>query len=155
MDEPAPDLPEGTLESEFERLLEELRVALPGVQILFAFLLTVPFASRFEKVTLLQKDAYLATLIATFAASACLIAPTSYHRLRFRRHSDPERMVLTANVLAIVGLAFLAVALTSAVLFVTDFLFGRTTSVAVTALCGLLLLGLWYALPLSRFLAKR
>src|SRR5918995_171995 len=155
MEEPAQDLPEGTLESEFERLLEELRIALPGVQILFAFLLTVPFAGRFEDVTSLQKDAYLATLIATFTASACLIAPTSYHRLRFRRHTDPERMVLTANVLAIVGLAFLAVALTSAVLFVTDFLFGRTTSVTVTAICGLLVLGLWYALPLSRFLATR
>jgi uncharacterized protein DUF6328 len=155
MDEPAPDLPEGTLESELEHLLEELRIALPGVQILFAFLLTVPFASRFDQVSPLQEDAYLATLLATFAASACLIAPTSYHRLRFRRHSDPERMVLTANVLAIAGLAFLAVALTSAVLFVTDFLFGRTTSVTVTALCGLVLLGLWYALPLSRFLARR
>jgi hypothetical protein len=155
LDELAPDLPEGTLESELEHLLEELRIALPGVQILFAFLLTVPFASRFDRVSPLQEDAYLATLLATFAASACLIAPTSYHRLRFRRHSDPERMVLTANVLALAGLAFLAVALTSAVLFVTDFLFGHTTSATVTSLCGLLLLGLWYALPLSRFLAKR
>ena len=155
MDEPAPDLAEGTLESELEHLLEELRIALPGVQILFAFLLTVPFASQFDKVTPFQEDAYLATLVATFAASACLIAPTSYHRLRFRRHSDPERMVLTANVLAIAGLACLALALTSALLFVTDFLFGRATSVALTTAGGLLLLGLWYALPLSRFLAKR
>jgi hypothetical protein len=151
---PPQDLPE-PLESELEQLLQELRVALPGVQILFAFLLTVPFANRFEQVTPLQEDAYLATLIATFAASVCLIAPTSYHRLRWRRHTEPERMVVTANVLALVGLAFLAVALTSAVLFVTDFLFGRGTSVTVTALCGVLLLGLWYALPLSRFLAKR
>jgi hypothetical protein len=155
MEEPASDLPEGKLETELEHLLEELRIALPGVQILFAFLLTVPFASRFEDVSPLQEDAYLATLIATFAASACFIAPTSYHRLRFRRHSDPERMVLTANVLALAGLACLAIALTSAVLFVTDFLFGRATSVALTTAGGLLLLGLWYALPLSRFLAKR
>jgi len=155
VDEGAPDLPEGTLESEFEHLLEELRIALPGVQILFAFLLTVPFASRFEEVTAFQEDAYLATLIATFAASVCLIAPTSYHRLRFRRHSDPERMVLTANVLAVAGLAFLAVALTSALLFVTDFLFGRTTAVVLTTAGGLVLVGLWYALPLSRFLAQR
>jgi hypothetical protein len=155
MEEPASDLPEGKLETELEHLLEELRIALPGVQILFAFLLTVPFASRFEGVSPLQEDAYLATLIATFAASACFIAPTSYHRLRFRRHSDPERMVLTANVLALAGLACLAIALTSAVLFVTDFLFGRATSVALTTAGGVLLLGLWYALPLSRFLAKR
>ena len=155
MDKPAPDLAEGTLESELEHLLEELRIALPGVQILFAFLLTVPFAARFEDVTPFQEDAYLATLAATFVASACLIAPTSYHRLRFRRHSDPERMVLTANVLALAGLACLALALTSALLFVTDFLFGRTTAVALTTAGGLVLLGLWYALPLSRFLAKR
>ena len=155
VEESSQDLPEGPLESEFESLLQELRIALPGVQILFAFLLTVPFAGGFEKVTPFQEDAYLATLVATFAASACLIAPTSYHRIRFRQHSDPERMVRTANALAIAGLALLAVALTSALLFVTDFLFGRTTAVVLTTLGGLLLLGLWYALPLSRFLARR
>jgi len=155
VDESPQDLPEGPLESEFESLLQELRIALPGVQILFAFLLTVPFAAGFEKVTPFQEDAYVATLVATFAASVCLIAPTSYHRIRFRQHSEPERMVRTANALALAGLALLAVALTSALLFVTDFLFGRTTSVVLTALGGLLLLGLWYALPLSRFLARR
>jgi len=149
------DLDDDALQTELEHLLQELRVALPGVQILFAFLLTVPFANRFEDVTPFQEDAYLATLIATFAASICLIAPTSYHRLRFRRHTDPERMLNTANILVIVGLAFLAVALTSAILFVTDFLFGRTTAVALTTAGGLLLLGLWYAIPLSRYLAER
>ena len=149
------DLDDDQLQTELEHLLQELRVALPGVQILFAFLLTVPFANRFEQVTPFQEDAYLATLIATFAASVCLIAPTSYHRLRFRRHTDPERMLNTANVLVIVGLACLALALTSAILFVTDFLFGRTTSVALTTAGGLLLLGLWYAIPLSRYLAER
>jgi Family of unknown function (DUF6328) len=155
MGERPAELGDEQLESELEHLLQELRVALPGVQILFAFLLTVPFANRFEQVTPFQKDAYLATLIATFAASICLIAPTSYHRLRFRRHSDPERMLSTANLLVIVGMAFLAVALTSALLFVTDFLFGRTTAVALTTAGGLLLLGLWYAIPLSRYLGER
>lgn len=154
MDERPQDLP-GRLESELERLLEELRIAPPGVQILFAFLLTVPFANRFEEVTPFQEDAYLATFVATFAASVCFIAPTSYHRLRFRRHSDPERMVQTANLLVIVGLACLAIALTSALLFVTDFLFGRETAVALTTAGGLLLLGLWYAIPLSRYLSER
>jgi hypothetical protein len=155
MGERPAELGDEQLEHELEHLLQELRVALPGVQILFAFLLTVPFANRFEEVTPFQEDAYLATLIATFAASVCLIAPTSYHRLRFRRHSNPERMLSTANVLVIVGMAFLAVALTSAILFVTDFLFGRTTAVALTTAGGLLLLGLWYAIPLSRYLAER
>jgi membrane-bound acyltransferase YfiQ involved in biofilm formation len=155
MGEQPTDLGDEQLERELEHLLQELRVALPGVQILFAFLLTVPFANRFEEVTPFQEDAYLATLIATFAASVCLIAPTSYHRLRFRRHTDPERMLYTANLLVIVGLACLAVALTSAILFVTDFLFGRTTAVAITTAGGLLLLWLWYAIPLSRYLAER
>jgi hypothetical protein len=154
VDERPQDLP-GRLESELERLLEELRIAPPGVQILFAFLLTVPFANRFEEVTPFQEDAYLATFVATFAASVCFIAPTSYHRLRFRRHSDSERMVQTANLLVIVGLACLAIALTSALLFVTDFLFGRETAVALTTAGGLLLLGLWYAIPLSRYLSER
>jgi hypothetical protein len=155
-DAPRPqDLSDRSLETELEHLLQELRVALPGVQILFAFLLTVPFANRFDEVTPFQEDAYLATLAATFAASACLIAPTSYHRLRFRRHTDPERMLYTANLLVIAGLACLAVALTSALLFVTDFLFGRPTAVALTTAGGLLLLGLWYAIPLSRFLSER
>jgi hypothetical protein len=143
------------LESELEQLLQELRVALPGVQILFAFLLTVPFANRFEQVTPFQEDAYLATLVATFAASVCFVAPTSYHRLRYRKHSDPERMLRTANILVIAGLGCLAVALTAALLFVTDFVFGRTTAVALTTAVGLLLLGLWYAIPLSRYLAER
>jgi amino acid transporter len=154
VDEQARDLPDDELESEFERLLEELRVALPGVQILFAFLLTVPFTNRFEQVTEFQRDAYAATLVATFAASAFLIAPTSYHRLRFRRHSDPEKMVRTANLFAIAGLAFLAVALTAGLLFVTDVVFSRVASTAITAVGGVLLLTLWYAVPLRRFLDR-
>ena len=155
MGERPAELGDEGLESELEQLLQELRVALPGVQILFAFLLTVPFANRFEEVTPFQEDAYLATLVATFAASVCFIAPTSYHRLRYRQHSDPERMLRTANVLVIAGLGCRAVALTAALLFVTDFVFGRTTAVALTTAGGLLLLGLWYAIPLSRYLAER
>jgi len=155
MGERPAELGDEGLESELEQLLQELRVALPGVQILFAFLLTVPFANRFEEVTPFQEDAYLATLVATFAASVCFIAPTSYHRLRYRQHSDPERMLRTANVLVIAGLGCLAVALTAALLFVTDFVFGRTTAVALTTAGGLLLLGLWYAIPLSRYRAER
>ncbi|MEX2210589.1 MAG: DUF6328 family protein [Gaiellaceae bacterium] len=148
------DLPK-EVAGDLERLLEELRVALPGVQILFAFLLTVPFAQRFEDVSPLQRDAYFATLVATFVASAFMIAPSSYHRLRFQRHSDPQKMLRTANLFAIVGLAFLALALTSAMLFVTDFIFTRTTAVATTTGAGLLLLAIWYGVPLRRYLQER
>lgn len=140
------------LERELERLLEEIRVALPGVQILFAFLLAVPFATRFEDVTPLQTKVYFVTFVAALAASIFLIAPTSYHRIRFRRHDDPERMIRNANAFALAGLAFLAVALTTATFFITDFVFSRPASIAVTAVAGALVFAVWYAIPLSRYL---
>ena len=146
------DLSDEKLERELERLLEEVRVALPGVQILFAFLLAVPFANRFQDVTSLQTRVYFVSFVAALAASIFLIAPTAYHRIRFRRHDDPERMVLTANVFALIGLAFLAIALTAATFLVTDFVFSGPAAVAVTAVAGALLLGVWYAIPLSRYL---
>jgi hypothetical protein len=146
------DLSDEKLERELERLLEEVRVALPGVQILFAFLLAVPFANGFQDVTPVQTRVYFVSFVAALAASIFLIAPTSYHRLRFRRHDDPERMVRTANVFSLVGLAFLAIALTAATFFVTDFVFSTAASIAVTAVMGALLVGVWYAIPLSRYL---
>src|SRR5687768_12910421 len=84
-------------------LLNELRVALPGVQILFAFLLTVPFAHGFTRITAFQKDVYYLTLIATAASTVCLIAPTAAHRLRFHQR-DRTCVIETANKLAIAGL---------------------------------------------------
>jgi hypothetical protein len=146
------DLSDEKLERELERLLEEVRVALPGVQILFAFLFAVPFANGFQDVTPVQTRVYFVSFVAALAASIFLIAPTSYHRLRFRRHDDPERMVRTANVFSLVGLAFLAIALTAATFFVTDFVFSTAASIAVTAVMGALLVGVWYAIPLSRYL---
>jgi hypothetical protein len=91
-------------------LLNELRIALPGVQILFAFLLTVPFSVRFEKLTGFQRDVYYATLIATALSTACLIAPSAAHRLRFHQ-GERTWIVESANELMIAGLAFLALAL--------------------------------------------
>ena len=146
------DLSDEQLERELDHLLEEIRVALPGVQILFAFLLAVPFANRFQDVTAVQTRVYFVSFVAALAASIFLIAPTSYHRLRFRRHDDPGRMVRTANVFALIGLGFLAIALTAAAFLVTDFVFSTAASVAVTAVMGALLLAVWYAIPLSRYL---
>ena len=93
-------------------LLNELRVALPGVQILFAFLLTVPFSVRFEKLTTFQRDVYYVTLIATALSAACLIAPSAAHRLRFHK-GERAWLVESANRLMIAGLVFLAVALSA------------------------------------------
>src|SRR5213080_1326027 len=114
--EPAATQYSGRDETELERwdrnfneLLQELRVAQTGVQILFAFLLTLPFTQRFEKVGAEDRAVYLGTLLATALATACLIAPVSQHRILFRRHRKPE-IVDTASRLAETGLAFLLVA---------------------------------------------
>ncbi len=137
------------LDRELIELLNELRVALPGVQVLFAFLLTVPFTNRFERVSDLQKDAYLLALVCTAVGSALFIAPTAFHRIRFRKY-DKEYLVRIANRLAIAASVFLAVSMTASVFLVTDFLFGRTLTAVVTALVAGVFAWFWYGLPLVR-----
>lgn len=148
-------------ESEQERrnrelieLLNELRVALPGVQVLFAFLLAVPFANGFPKLGQLDRDVYFAAFITTALSTVFLIAPSSYHRLRWRDH-DKERMLRTSNVLTIVGLALLAVSITCVVFVITDFLFHRAWAAAFTALIVVAFLVLWYGLPFAAVLRDR
>lgn len=130
-------------------LLGELRVALPGVQVLFAFLLIVPFNARFGDVTDLQRGLYLGTLICTTLASALLIAPSMNHRLEFR-HGDKDHLVRVSNRLTIAGLTFVALAMIGVVALVTDFVFGTVETVIVTAGIVIAIAVLWYALPLRR-----
>ena len=104
-------------------LLQELRVAQTGVQILFAFLLTLPFTNRFGSSGPLAKTTYLVTLVAAATASGLLIAPVSYHRLVFRQGRKPE-LVRTASVLAELGLACLLVCVVGSVLLVVDVVSG-------------------------------
>ena len=130
-------------------LLNELRVALPGVQILFAFLLTVPFAAGYDRITAFQKDVYYWTLIATALSTACLIAPTAAHRLRFHQR-DRTWVIETANKLAIAGLAFLAAAIFGAVLLITDVLYDGTRVWVYSALMGLVVFVLWFVRPALR-----
>jgi hypothetical protein len=137
------------LDRELIELLNELRVLLPGVQVLFAFLLTAPFASGFEKVTEFQRDLYAVCLLAALAATACLVAPTTYHRIRWRQR-DKEAMLRSANVLALAGSAFLALSMTSSIFLVGDYLFSRWAAVLVTAVTAVAFAALWYALPLWR-----
>lgn len=137
---------------ELIELLNELRVALPGVQVLFAFLLVVPFSPNFSKVTDFQKSVFFAAFISTAIATAFLIAPTSYHRLRWRT-KDKERMLVTSNRLTIAGTAFLAIAMICVVFFITDFLYGHL-SAWVTAVMGAAFAWLWYGLPLVRAARK-
>jgi Family of unknown function (DUF6328) len=142
------------LDRNMNELLQELRVALPGVQVLFAFLLTVPFQQGFQKATSFQKDVYLVTLLLTALTTALLIAPSAYHRLEFRQ-DDKKHIVLVANRFAIVGFAVLAAAMTSAVLLVTDFLYSDTTSAIATVGVAVVLYGLWYVLPVVRRLRHK
>jgi glucose-6-phosphate-specific signal transduction histidine kinase len=133
---------------ELIELLNELRVALPGVQVLFAFLLAVPFANGFPKLSQTGRDVYFAAFIATALSTALLIAPSSYHRLRWRQH-DKERLLVMSNALTIAGLACLAVAITCVVYVITDFLFHRGWASLFTALIGAAFVILWYGLPLG------
>jgi hypothetical protein len=137
------------LDRNLNELLGELRVALPGVQVLFAFLLAVPFNQGFSKATGFQKDVYLVTMLLTAIATAMLIAPSAYHRLEFRQ-DDKRHIVFVANRFAIVGFGFLASAMSSAVLLVTDYLFGSSTATVCTVGTAITLYGFWYGAPLAR-----
>ena len=140
---------EAKRDRQMAELLQELRIALPGVQILFAFLLTVPFAQGFTKVTDFQRDLYFATLLATAASTICLIAPSATHRLRFHQQ-ERAYIVESANRLLIAGLVFLAVAIVCAVTLITDYLFGLDSSWYWPVAVALGLLVMWFLRPLIR-----
>jgi predicted membrane channel-forming protein YqfA (hemolysin III family) len=137
------------LDRELIELLNELRVALPGVQVLFAFLLAVPFTQRFEGLTGAQEDVFFAAFLCTAVATALLIAPSAYHRLRWREH-DKEHMLQLSNRLAIAGTIFLAAAIVAVVYLVTDLIFGLAATLVATTLAAILFAWLWYGLPLVR-----
>jgi Family of unknown function (DUF6328) len=146
--------PEQRLNRELIELLNELRVALPGVQVLFAFLLAVPFQRRFPDLVHRDRAVFYAALLATAISTALLIAPSSYHRLRWRDR-DKERLLVISNRLTIAGLLFLAAAVTCVVFVITDFLYGLAAASPATAAIGILFALLWYALPLRQALKDR
>jgi hypothetical protein len=137
------------LDRNFAELLQELRVVQTGVQVLFAFLLTVPFSARFDEITDFQRGVYFAALAGTATASVLLIAPTSLHRILFRL-GQKEYMVEVSNRLALGGLVSLAVAMVAVMLLVTDVLFGSAVAIAVAVATGLAFGLVWAALPLRR-----
>jgi hypothetical protein len=148
--------PSGREETEAERLdrnlselLQELRVALPGVQVLFAFLLAVPFQQNFAEITAFQERVYFVTLLLTALSAALLIAPSAYHRLAFRLQQKDD-LVFLANRFAIAGLGCLALAMTGAIMLITDLLFGGAATVLASAATLAVFALLWYALPLQR-----
>jgi len=134
-------------------LLQELRVALPGIQVLLAFLLIVPFQQGWVKITDFEKTVYYVTLLSTAASSILLIAPTARHRLRFRE-LDKRWIVDTSNRLAIAGLGFLAISITGVILLISEVVYGSTTAAVATGVTFAAMLTLWFAVPLLRGLRK-
>ena len=132
---------------ELIELLNELRVALPGVQVLFAFLLTIPFAQRFTLLDSSDRKVYFAAVLATAAATLFLIAPTAHHRIRFR-DAVKENLLRVANVFTILGLACLAFAVTAATYVITDVIYpGTLPRVVAASLAGAFVVG-WLIVPL-------
>ena len=130
-------------------LLQELRVALPGVQVLFAFLLTVPFTNRFHDLDDFQQKLYFGVLMAVALSTVLLLAPTIGHRILFRRQQK-EYIVTLANHLALVGMFLLAVSMCGAIALISDFIFGGTTAIISTAVIAAAFIGFWFTGPIIR-----
>ncbi|MBL8957933.1 MAG: hypothetical protein JNK82_44570 [Myxococcaceae bacterium] len=140
---------EKRLDEELNTTLQELRVKLPGVQILFAFLLMLPFSEGFRLTNAVEKGTYLGDMICTALASVFLIAPAVYHRIHWRCVSEEkDHMLRVMNKLAIVGSVFLSLAMVTSIFLVADYVFGRTLGLVATAGVSVVLIGAWYALPL-------
>ena len=140
--------PKERVDRELIELLNELRVALPGVQVLFAFLLIVPFSQNYDALTASDRRVYFAAVLGSAAASAFLIAPSAHHRVRFRAGSK-ERMLEVANALAIAGMVALAFSMACVVYVVSSVLHSSTTAAIITAAVALGIAGLWFVLPLT------
>ncbi len=140
------ETPTERLDRNWSDLLQELRVVQTGVQLLTGFLLTLPFQQRFAGLTAFQQDIYLATVSASIAATGFLIAPVTLHRALFRQHAR-RLTVAAAHRLAIIGTAWLGVAVVGVVFLVFDVLTGRSESTTAAAVAAALLLGLWCAFP--------
>jgi len=132
-------------------LLQELRVALPGVQVLFAFLLTVPFTQRFTELSSFEEKLYFGVLISTALSSAFLISPSVSHRILFRRQ-EKEYLVTVANRLALVGTGFLALSICGAVAMVSHLVFGTAATIVSTTAVGFTVVTIWYVGPVLRLL---
>jgi hypothetical protein len=143
------ETPAERLDRNFNEMLGGLRVALPGVQVLFAFLLTVPFSRGWSTISQFQRVVYLGVLLTTALASFLLITPTAYHRMIFRQGRKAE-VVAFSNRIILAGLGFLGLAMTGAIFLVTHYLFGPATAIPVAAVTGAVIAALWYLLPWAR-----
>ncbi|PZS14273.1 MAG: hypothetical protein DLM57_14810 [Pseudonocardiales bacterium] len=135
------------LDRNYSELLQELRVAQTGVQVLFAFLLSIAFQQRFDSITWIQRDVYIATLVCAAIAAALFIAPVAVHRVLFGLHRKDELVAFTGRM-AVTGLVFLALAMLGALLLVVDLVVGPIAAAIATSGTGVLFVFLWYVLPM-------
>jgi len=136
------------VDRELIELLNEVRVALPGVQVLFAFLLTVPFQQGYSKLTELHKDMMLAALLTAAVSIILLVAPTAQHRILFRQ-ANKQKLLFIANRLLLAGTVFLAASISISVFVVTDIVVSRSWAAVSTAVLTALFVILWYVVPLA------
>jgi hypothetical protein len=141
----------GEFDREIILFLNELRVALPGVQILFAFMLSVPFSVKFDRISRMDRYAYLVGFVFCAAASILLIAPSVYHRLHRRDEvTRPREMLVSFNRLAVSGAACLAIAMTCTIFVISNLLVGSSAAVLLAALSALGFIWFWFGLPVVR-----
>ncbi len=148
-DDPRPESQAQRADRNLAELLQELRVAGLGVQVLFGFLLSLPFSNRFTKLSHLQRELYLATLLLAAVSTALLVGPVAYHRLVFRRQQK-EPLVRAASVMATLGLAAVGLAVSGAVLLVASFVAKTGPALIIAGVVFCLFGGLWFVFPLAR-----
>jgi len=141
--------PKERIDRELGELLEEIRVLLPGVELLFAFLLILPFTERFHEISGREEIAYLVSFLATSAATALLTAPTTFHRLRFRE-GDKEAMLRLANRQVIVASVLIAVSTSLAVYLIVHVVQGGTLAAIIAAGNAAFFVVFWFVVPLIR-----
>jgi len=138
-----------TLDRELDELTSELRMVIPGVTVLLAFLLGLPFTSVFSELSRLQSDVYFAAFLSTAVSVVFLLGEGAYHQVRGKPYSK-GRLLKTAIRQMVTAVILLSISLSSVVFLVTDLLFGTITSVLVTCGIAILIVGMWFVLPLSR-----
>jgi hypothetical protein len=151
---PQEETPKERADRELIELLNELRVVLPGITVLLGFLLAVPFAKGWARVTDFQRDVFVVAFLSTAVSVALLTGPSSYQRLRFQ-HGNKEHLVKIGNRLAIAGIAAAAVSLLAVVMLVMDYVASRGAAIAAAASFFVVVAVLWYGLPLVAALRDR
>jgi predicted neutral ceramidase superfamily lipid hydrolase len=141
------------LDRELEELLQELRVLLPGVQVLFAFLLTLPFTDKFSTISTFERGVYFAAFSATTVSALLLVSPGVRHRTRFRKH-DKEAIVRSGTRLSLAGTALLGIAIDAVAFLIADFLYGRTVAIAAASVVFVLIAWFWYGWAVTRHVVK-